>query len=57
MQQLIIIVLYYFCRFNLGGYSCQHCFHLLGVDVILDDSLHPIVIEVSHASNDQETGT
>ena len=30
----------------LGGYSCQHCFQLLGVDVILDSNLNPIVIEV-----------
>ena len=31
---------------NLKGYDCQRCFHLLGVDVILDASLHPVVIEV-----------
>ena len=31
----------------LGGYDCQNCFQLLGVDVILDSQLHPIVIEVS----------
>lgn len=33
---------------NLGGYDCHSCFHLLGVDVILDSSLHAYVIEVSH---------
>lgn len=32
---------------NLGGYDCYNCFQLLGVDVILDSSLHPYVIEVS----------
>lgn len=32
---------------NLGGYDCQNCFQLLGVDVILDSKLNPIVIEVS----------
>ncbi len=32
---------------NLGGYDCHSCFQLLGVDVILDSSLHPYVIEVS----------
>lgn len=32
---------------NLKGYDCQSCFHLLGVDVILDTSLHPVVIEVN----------
>lgn len=32
---------------NLGGYDCQHCFQLLGIDVILDSQLNPIVIEVS----------
>lgn len=32
---------------NLGGYDCHSCFQLLGVDVILDSTLHPYVIEVS----------
>ena len=32
---------------NLGGYDCHNCFQLLGVDVILDSTLHPYVIEVS----------
>ena len=32
---------------NLGGYDCQSCFQLLGVDVIFDSQLNPIVIEVS----------
>ena len=32
---------------NLGGYDCHSCFQLLGVDVILDASLQPTVIEVS----------
>ena len=32
---------------NLGGYDCHSCFQLLGIDVILDSSLHPLVIEVS----------
>ena len=32
---------------SLGGYDCQHCYQLLGVDVILDTHLHPYVIEVS----------
>eukprot|EP00731_Ephydatia_muelleri_P025512 Em0017g595a len=31
----------------LGGYTCQHCFQLLGIDVILDSNLNPIVIEVN----------
>ena len=31
----------------LGGYDCQHCFQLLGVDVILDSHLKPTVIEVT----------
>ena len=35
------------CRYNLGGYDCSHCFQLLGIDVILDINLHPVVIEVS----------
>lgn len=30
----------------MGGYDCQHCFQLLGVDVILTSHLKPIVIEV-----------
>lgn len=34
-------------RYNLGGYDCHNCYHLLGIDVILDDRLQPIVIEVS----------
>lgn len=42
--KIIILILFY--RFNLGGYDCHHCFQLLGVDVILDENLHPIVIEV-----------
>ena len=33
-------------RQNLGGYDCRNCFQLLGVDVILDSHLNPIVIEV-----------
>ena len=33
---------------NLGGYDCHSCFQLLGVDVILDSGLHPVVIEVSY---------
>ena len=32
---------------NLGGYDCHNCFQLLGVDVIIDSNLQPIVIEVS----------
>ena len=32
---------------SMGGYDCQHCYQLLGVDVILDSKLHPYVIEVS----------
>lgn len=32
---------------NLGGYDCQNCFQLLGVDVIIDSNYQPIVIEVS----------
>ncbi len=31
---------------NLRGYNCHSCFQLLGVDVILDSSLHAYVIEV-----------
>ena len=31
---------------NLRGYDCHSCFQLLGVDVILDSSLHAYVIEV-----------
>ena len=31
----------------LGGYDCHNCFQLLGVDVILDSKLNPLVIEVS----------
>lgn len=33
---------------SLGGYDCQSCFQLLGVDVIFDAQLNPIVIEVSY---------
>jgi len=33
--------------FTLRGYDCHSCFQLLGVDVILDSSLHAYVIEVS----------
>ena len=40
-------------RYNLGGYTCGHCFQLLGVDVILDNNLHPVVIEVNHTANIQ----
>ena len=32
---------------SLGGYTCRQCYHLLGVDVILDSQLNPYVIEVS----------
>lgn len=31
---------------HLGGYDCQNCYQLLGVDVILDSHYQPIVIEV-----------
>lgn len=31
----------------LEGYDCNQCFQLMGVDVILDAQLNPIVIEVS----------
>ena len=34
-------------RYNLGGHDCHNCYHLLGIDVILDDKLQPIIIEVS----------
>lgn len=35
---------------SLDGYDCHSCFQLLGVDVILDSSLHPYVIEVGKGS-------
>ena len=34
----------------MGGYDCQHCHQLLGVDVILDSRLNPFVIEVNTLS-------
>ncbi len=41
---------------NLGGYDCQSCFQLLGIDVILDSSLNPFVIEVSKYSDSSRRG-
>ena len=35
---------------SLRGYDCHSCFQLLGVDVILDSSLHAYVIEVGEES-------
>lgn len=32
---------------TLGGHTCPQCFQLLGIDVILDTNLNPIVIEVN----------
>lgn len=49
VRTLLVSEYRFLCDFYLtmGGYDCQHCFHLLGVDVILTSHLKPIVIEVS----------
>jgi D-alanine-D-alanine ligase-like ATP-grasp enzyme len=34
-------------RTHLGSRNCAACYHLLGVDVMLDEDLHPLIIEVN----------
>lgn len=40
---------------NENKYRCQHCFQLLGIDLIFNSTFHPVILEVNGQPNLQET--